>query len=777
MAINPTSDANTSLILSYISLEKETLDHYNISVKFSILQSSIVTNDYSFVRARFFNSVYNSENENSSPYVSQPQNISNPAEQALYAEVNQQQSANQAFKSLIASADLSLQDKIDPLAQPYLKLGIPPEAIRNLYKQTKVLTPLQQSNDIVQNTIVNTNPKNIILELMSKYRIDPFNIHQTNLNPLNLVESLKSYYTKNAILGISPASSYQIQKFELKVKDRIYLTLNCSLPKSQNNTTGNITLHFSLFKSNSNSPIYWTTKEFSIPEIKSFQSIQEAYPPQATIIDDNLYVTQKDPNSDSVKILRKIISRNGNTTNYTQFQDLSLKHQQQAKVKIPELISNLSVFRLKSYNSISTIENPSLESLITGGLSEFDNCCLIVTDNPASSNSVILTVTSIPSTVGQISISRSQKITGNSFGPEVIVSPFARVTIGSFETTDNSVQVDQSYRYTVYYKTLGGLVKKSIFQDHHFVNSAATSGISTNISEITVSEQDGNPSVSFLVTTQIVQNEATKVLKLLQSLGISQVFAGNINQIQSQFTDLLHHKIIRTNLNNGVKEIFEDISPDGNESSSVRFFDNSESQKKFSISSIDPSSKYRYEVRVFLRDPSTLNSKLTKEVNVNANGINRTIYYRPYKWRQPIVLSQGTLLAHDSEGQIIGRSLNDFGDVGTTAIYNLSSISDIYGISNLICQRIDLKTVKVKWNSLGEDVNYDHFVVVKESHKKKKIILTTLLTEFFYKLEKEDRGTVLFYVIPVLKDFSIGTAAKTNSIIVDPEEMDGYSSE
>ena len=35
-----------------------------------------------------------------------------------------------------------------------------------------------------------------------------------------------------------------------------------------------------------------------------------------------------------------------------------------------------------------------------------------------------------------------------------------------------------------------------------------------------------------------------------------------------------------------------------------------------------------------------------------------------------------------------------------------------------------------------------------------------------------DAGTIIYYITPVYNDYTVGTTIRTNSIIVDPEELD-----
>ena len=47
-----------------------------------------------------------------------------------------------------------------------------------------------------------------------------------------------------------------------------------------------------------------------------------------------------------------------------------------------------------------------------------------------------------------------------------------------------------------------------------------------------------------------------------------------------------------------------------------------------------------------------------------------------------------------------------------------------------------------------------------------------------YTLKKSDTGTIIFYVVPVLNDFTVVSAVRiSQSIVIDPEEMIGLDLE
>ena len=66
---------------------------------------------------------------------------------------------------------------------------------------------------------------------------------------------------------------------------------------------------------------------------------------------------------------------------------------------------------------------------------------------------------------------------------------------------------------------------------------------------------------------------------------------------------------------------------------------------------------------------------------------------------------------------------------------------------------------------------FDHFVVVKEANSTRQLLGAFIGQELFDFLGPADVGTIIYYVIPVLYDFSVGTALRSNAVVVDPEEL------
>jgi len=120
----------------------------------------------------------------------------------------------------------------------------------------------------------------------------------------------------------------------------------------------------------------------------------------------------------------------------------------------------------------------------------------------------------------------------------------------------------------------------------------------------------------------------------------------------------------------------------------------------------------------------------------------------------------------------------DDGEVGTTATVTLPAFSTSGSIFNVRAERLDAKKLRISWDLQQLPNSYDHFLVVKEVDRKREIVAAVCTKDMIYSLKKTDVGTVIFYVVPVLNDFTVLSAVRINqSIVIDPEEMIGFDLE
>ena len=270
--------------------------------------------------------------------------------------------------------------------------------------------------------------------------------------------------------------------------------------------------------------------------------------------------------------------------------------------------------------------------------------------------------------------------------------------------------------------------------------------------------------------------------------GVGQQFLSEINEEKFEFSSLLTHRVSRLNLKTGLREKFGILSLDTANTVQEYFADQKITRQKNNIEKYDPMVAYVYEIEVFLRDPATLLRDAVRDVTIKSGPLaGKRYFFRPYVWRQPSTLKDGTYYSQTDEGNLIGVDLlEDEGSVGLSKTLTVPAQNFAYNLSSFRAERIDLLRVKLTWTlPEGAELNdYNHFVIVKEVNKERDIVCSTMSLAIFDDLNisitaadqgEADFGSVIYYIIPILRDFSMGLPVRSNTIIVDPKVFVGLN--
>jgi histone acetyltransferase (RNA polymerase elongator complex component) len=68
-------------------------------------------------------------------------------------------------------------------------------------------------------------------------------------------------------------------------------------------------------------------------------------------------------------------------------------------------------------------------------------------------------------------------------------------------------------------------------------------------------------------------------------------------------------------------------------------------------------------------------------------------------------------------------------------------------------------------------MDYDHFIIVKEVNQKREFLGAFSQFETTDLIKKSDMGLVSYHIIPVFKNYDVGSSLQSNSIILDPQEF------
>lgn len=771
---------STSLEVSpyFLNYSGEDSDYYYFFVVFNMLQSNIVKNSLLKVTVNVYNNSVSNNDEGIKGYINSSKiNLlkksgKNTIQKILNKNSIQVDIAKEKIGNLISSTTVgNLESSVFYDAITELKSGKNPKDISALYRSKFVLEELTSSEirDLLFTNcnVSNEEIRNLNMELISKQLMDPAVVVSKNYQTLiknQLVEKIRDFYLSQRPSSSSNEVLYKtVQK--VSFLDKISFSSNLKIPKEF--ATGDVSVVFEVYKQNYNVPIDVRTKKIEVlKHIKLQQVINDSA--QIDFASNHLTCVQNDKKANAIQVFKKEINNIGHCTDYTLFKDSKLLQGKKEVFSAKKQSNLLQVYRCFSLEYPTTVKNPFFKSVVVGDAFQIDQTGLIITDKLSSSAALQLKIVNQPSFASQFKIIRKQ-VVANSIREDtkIEICKYQDFTGLSTIADDETVKSENVYEYSVFYKTRTGEEKRSVSQIYRYINSSISTAVSTVITGKNIDTFNGKPRIAFNISSVIKEKESDKIKSHLRNVDIYEEFQTEMGKINDKFNDLIIHRVVRVNLNNGLREIFEDIPAGGG------FSDDYQTRQKFSISEIDTSSSYLYEVRISLRDPTTLLRDYVKTATVQLGAGTKTYSYRPYRWRQPTTLSTGTILAQDEDGNIISnKNLFEDGEIGVTATTVVASLEKLINVKNLVVERVELQKIKVTWEVEGLDSDYDHFVVTKSINGKRSFLGAISTTEFIDQFNyTSNAGSIAYYITPVLKNYVVGTVSKTQTVVIDPQEF------
>jgi hypothetical protein len=263
-------------------------------------------------------------------------------------------------------------------------------------------------------------------------------------------------------------------------------------------------------------------------------------------------------------------------------------------------------------------------------------------------------------------------------------------------------------------------------------------------------------------------NEISNALRTSQ---LTSQFSAELDKINDTVNDLVRISVVRINHKTGTRETFKNLQKDTANLAAGQYLfdDNALNQKAFNISPLDPLTNYTYEIRASIVNPITLFRDYVRTETVSVGTGQRTFSYKPYKWRQKSTKITGTLPEKDNDGNPLVDENEDSIYAGVVARLDVAGSSlGLFDIEDLTAERLNIDTVKISWTAQGDKSYYDHFVIVKELNGQRNLLGVTHADFIFDKINLSDSGTIIYYITPVLKDYTVGTSSKSNTIVVQP---------
>ena len=693
-------------------------------------------------------------------------------ESMINSHENKVSAALQKSNSIIAKSSISIFNFVDPSIVAKVKEGKDPSSIDELYKPINTIDVSTKEDNLRLSNISAEKVRLLNLELISKFQIDPADISSDLYEKNKSVSLLKQFYLNDIAASLPTDDVYYAAIKKRKFVDRITLTVLLQLPKATTETSV-VDIVFELYKEHQNVPVDRITKKLDVPKHLSYKRFV-SQKPTLQYTNNQLHVTQVDKQASGVEIRKKEVNNVGFATSYLNFLSKNMRPGVSYSFNAQERKNIFDIYRCFLKSSSGKEISPYFRSIVAGKntkFDEFDTTGLVITSN-TNTNTINLAVNNPPKYARQFRIIKKKHITGSAFGPAYAIAPFQSFEGSSSVVSDTTIKNDEIYQFYVEYKTDGGAIRKSVSQIYKYKSAGPNSGISTTITDPITTIVNGKPNVQFTISTIIQETQEKKIKSSLERSNISQQFTEEINKTNDQLGKIVLHRVTRVNMKNGLRETFEDLEElSGQGTNDIVFTDNEKTQAKFAINPIDTNTVYLYEVSVSLRDTeNSFRDKLHTET-IKIGSATKTYSYHPYKWKQPFTRATGTLPAEDNAGNITLRnSLIDDSEIGVTATYMLPAVSQTFALESVNAERVDANNVRLLWTFQGNISDYDHFLIIKEVDRKRTFLGAVFSQFAIDKLQPVDAGTIIYYIVPVFKDYSIGVAKRSNTTIVDPEE-------
>jgi hypothetical protein len=684
--------------------------------------------------------------------------------------------AKAVSKITIPNLYLLLPDKL----RAFYKKGVSNNTIRSNFPEP--LRDLRQLNQDeiskIQNPVSNLNRddiKNYNLNLITNHDITPAEAVKVKNTKKQIIENLKNFYLSIEVSAASdPAYAvYTANTYNQKFYLQAIIPVNKSIYHAKV-AGASISAKYEIFNQNGQVVNTLTQSTVFLPDITLLSKLVRKEPAVTLLNNPNddcyLSVAQNDRNANKIVSYKKDVSVEGDCSEFKFDKDfyIKLSDYQNSFINKNSYRSIYRYFSEYKENGLSQTSSNFKEIIIKKTKGQiFDPSSLIITDSAASFNQAILKLFNPPEDASQYKIVRKQVI-ASAVRHDTVVEISNFKSVNDATVIDASVVDGESYEYTLYFKTNTGLTRRSKSYNFYYKNSIINQAINTQITNFSTSkDENDDPVVSFDISTNVTPGtESNKLIQLLKDDGVYDELFSNTQTLNDTFKDLIFHKVTRINLKTGQKESFQ-LSQ-----SQTQFTDNVQTRTVNSISPIKIGIPYRYEVRVALIN---VNSSLRDYVVSETSDFSTdTVYYNPYKWKQPFTKKTGTILAQDNSSNFkSSQPTFESYELGVAAFKDITYTNVDYDISSVTVSSFQTKINYVEWQLPLPLAAYDHFVIVKQVNKKKSILDAVYSSEYYDILDPAtDVGTICYYITPVFQDYSVGKTIKSNIIVKYPREYD-----
>lgn len=329
---------------------------------------------------------------------------------------------------------------------------------------------------------------------------------------------------------------------------------------------------------------------------------------------------------------------------------------------------------------------------------------------------------------------------------------------------DSNVKPNHIYEYQVEMVFPDGRIGKAptnaVIEYSPVTNNIAV----TKVNNLINTSYEGMADVAFDIEYSVSETNFEFIKKLFSEQGLSTEYQEEITFNKEKLTSLFAYKVLRTNQTTGLIESFGIIT------------DKHFSDRKFglsrSVKDLESSNKYIYTIITYVRNPETVLPKYTREVDIVVAGQPSSYTLIPYKWRQPITLTDGNIVTTRALRANHSKSELEQGTVVDIKYIPVNTVNVLPTIETAQASKVKDDTVYIEWKVVGELEKIDHFIIKLNIHGMTTLIGTCHAISanksfvFVDPLTNGEQGQLEYTIIPVYYDYTEGKSYKTNTVVI-----------
>lgn len=190
---------------------------------------------------------------------------------------------------------------------------------------------------------------------------------------------------------------------------------------------------------------------------------------------------------------------------------------------------------------------------------------------------------------------------------------------------------------------------------------------------------------------------------------------------------------------------------------------------KFGASPILEDRSYKYVITPMVREPESFEESVEKK-----DETTRKMYkMSPKKHIHPSALKKGMLLSnHFIDGDSKHAAI--YGKLGANYTFDIDNVIPSPSIEDLTARK-NGNQIFLTWKIKGILSRIDHFIIMKEVDGIRKLVgkshaIISSLT-YRHELNYSDVGNTKYVLVPVYSDYSIGSSARSNDVIIEESDI------